>query len=676
MKYSVLSIACILVFNLNNIFAQNVQWASKILKYSSQYSETKSTAEQALGKPNVLPTGGDSRFAWAVGQTDDCYELTEEATLKLGYETPMKIQQVAIAENCAPGAIEKVVLIDTEGDDHEIYNVEPQLASEKSRMLNIFFPMTNYKVAAVTVILQPEKVKGWNEIDAVGISDSKDSVKATIHLASSIKFDAKPENLGVNVNSKYIESVDAISPDGKTLFISRDKHPDNVGGKDAGRDAWYSTLRADGTWSPAVNMGAPVNNEGINFVNTITPDGNTLLLANTYEKDGSRGGGKGVSMTHRNANGWSIPENLSIHNFKNLSNYGEYALSPDGKTLLLTIQTDETLGLKDIYASFLMENGDWTEPKNLGNTVNSVGDETGPFLAADGISLYYSTNGISGFGGNDIFITRRLDDTWTKWSEPENLGSGINTPDFDAYYAIPASGDYAYFSSSANSIGEEDVFRIALPKAVKPKPVVLVSGKVYDSKTKKPIAAAIKYEALSDGSNNGIARSNPSTGEYKIALPSGKDFGFRAEAKNYYAISENVNTSTLTEYKEITKDLYLTPIEVGQTIRINNIFFEFAKADLKPESYGELDRVVKFLTESPSIEIKLSGHTDNIGNDAANLTLSENRAQSVLKYIVAHGIPAPRLTAKGFGKTKPVTGNETDEGRQLNRRVEFTIVKQ
>lgn len=140
--------------------------------------------------------------------------------------------------------------------------------------------------------------------------------------------------------------------------------------------------------------------------------------------------------------------------------------------------------------------------------------------------------------------------------------------------------------------------------------------------------------------------------------------------------AKNVNTSTLTEYKEITKDLYLSPIEVGQTIRLNNIFFEFAKADLKPESYGELDRVVKFLNENPSIEIKLSGHTDNVGNDAANLTLSENRAQSVLKYIVSHGVSASRITAKGFGKTKPVTGNETDEGRQLNRRVEFTIVKQ
>lgn len=674
MKCFIICLTCLFAFFPDDVFSQNVQWASKVLKYSSQYTDTKSSARQALGKPNSLPSGGDTPMAWAVEEVDEG-ESKEEATLMLAYSTPMKIQQVAIAENCAPGAIESVVLIDTEGDEHEIYKADAQSAGENGRMLNIFIPMTSYKVYAVTLTLQPAKVSGWNEIDAVGISDSKDSIKATIRLASSSKFDVKPENLGANVNSKYSDAVDAISPDGKTLFISRDKHPGNVGGLEGGRDVWYSTLRSDGTWTQAVNIGSPINNTGINFVNSITPDGNTLLLANRYDSDGS-GAGKGLSITHRTAGGWSMPENLNIIDYVNKSDHNEYALSPDGKVILLSIQTDDNYGMNDIYVSFLMENGDWTKPKNIGTTVNSVGDETGPFLAADGVTLYYSTNGISGYGNNDIFLTRRLDDSWTKWSEPENLGAGINTPKFDAYYTLAASGEYAYFSSSANSLGEEDVFRIVLPKGVKPQPVVLVSGKVYNSKTKQPIEAAIKYEALAGGSNSGIARSNPSTGEYKIALPAGKDFGFRAEAKNYYAISENVNTSTLTEYKEITKDLYLTPIEVGQTIRLNNIFFEFAKADLKPESHGELDRVVKFLTESPSIEIKLSGHTDNVGNDAANMTLSENRAQSVLKYIVAHGIPASRLTAKGYGKTKPITGNESDEGRQFNRRVEFTIVKQ
>ena len=673
MKSMIVIAACLFVLIANNTFSQNVQWASKILKYSSQYSETKSSAEHALGKPNSLPTGGDTPMAWAVEQEDD-HESRDEATLKLGYTSPMKIQQVAIAENCAPGAVERVVLTDTDGDEHEIYTAEPTSAGEKGRMLNIFFPMTSYKVESVTLTLQPGKVSGWNEIDAVGISDSKDSVKAIIRLASSVKFEAKPVNLGTNVNSKYSDALDAISPDGKTLFISRDKHPDNIGGVDAGRDVWYSAMSPDGTWSTAVNIGRPINNNRNNYVNSITPDGNTLLLGNRYESDGSSAG-SGVSMTHRTANGWSMPENLTIRNFLNKSDHAEYALSPDGKTLLLGIETDKTYGFNDIYASFLTEDGDWTEPKNLGPVVNSVGNEIGPFLAADGVSLYYSTNGISGYGNNDLFVTRRLDDAWTNWSEPENLGEGINTPKFDAYYALAASGDYAYFSSSANSYGEEDIFRIELPKAVKPKPVVLVSGKVYDSKTKQPIEAAIKYEALADGSNSGIARSNPSTGEYKIVLPAGKDFGFRAEAKNYYAISENLNTSKLTEYKEITKDLYLTPIEVGQTFRLNNIFFEFAKADLQPESSVELERVVKFLTESPNIEIQLSGHTDNIGNDVANMTLSDNRAQSVMKYIVSHGISSSRLAAKGFGKTKPIATNDTDEGRQLNRRVEFTIVK-
>ena len=675
MKYVILFAVCCVGSISQNARSQNVQWASKVLEYSSQYSTTKSSAQQALGKPNSLPAGVDSPMAWAVEETDDG-ESGEEAKLKLGYSAPMKIQQIAIGESCAPSAIERVVITDTDGDEHEIYKAEPQSFGGRGRMLNIFFPMTPYKVEAITITLQPGKVSGWNEIDAVGISDSKDSVKATIHLATSLAFDNKPENLGRNVNSIYSDAVDAISPDGKTLFISRTEHPENIGGAKSGRDVWYSTLRPDGTWGLALNIGRPINNKGNNFVNTITPDGNTLLLGNRYDADGNIAG-EGVSMTHRSYNGWSMPENLEIQRFENKGDHTEYGLSPNGKVLLLAIQTDDNYGMNDLYVSFLTEDGDWTEPKNIGPAVNSAGDETGPFIAADGVTLYYSTNGISGFGNNDIFLTRRLDDTWTKWSEPENLGSGINTPKFDAYYSLAAVGDYAYFSSSASgSIGEEDVYRIKLPQAVKPKPVVLVSGKVYDSKTHQPIEAAIKYEALSGSTNTGIARSNPITGEYTIVLPAGNDFGFRAEAKNYYPISENLNTSKLTEYKEITKDLYLAPIEVGQTIRLNNIFFEFAKADLKPESSIELDRVVKFLNEHSNIDIQLTGHTDNVGNDAANLTLSDNRAQSVLRYIVAHGIASSRLSAKGYGRTKPIATNETDEGRQLNRRVEFTILKQ
>ncbi len=674
---------CLLLFFIGFIFnstcgySQNVQWASKVLKCSSQYSKAEYSANQTLGKPNSLPAGGNSPLAWAV-EEDGGLESKDEATLTLGYATPMAIQQVAIAENYCPGAVERVLLIDTEGDEHEVYKGTLQSIGEKGRILNIFFPMTSYLVEAVELTLQPGKVEGWNEIDAVGISDSKDSVKASMQRTSIIKFESKPENLGSQINSEYSEKISAISHDGKTLFICRTGHPGNVGhtvaGQEFEQDAWYSNLLPDGTWAPLVNMGFPINNTGNNFVNSISPDGNTLLLGNWYKSDGSYKSG-GVSMTHRTADGWSIPENQLFERYDNRGRFVNFELSADGKVMILSIQADKTFGMNDLYVSFLKKNGDWSRPQNMGATINSVGNDICPFLASDGVTLYFSTNGKSGYGDNDIFLTRRLDDSWTNWSEPENLGDIINSPGFEGYFKIPASGEYAYFSSRIHSYGSEDIFRIALPKAVKPQPVVLVSGKVYNSKTKQPIEAVIKYEVLSDSTTASIARTNPSTGEYKIVLPHGKDFGFQAEANNFYAISANINTSNLLEYQEITRDLYLTPIEVGQTFRLNNIFFKLREADLMAESYLELNRVVKFLNENPDIEIQLSGHTDNVGNEASNQTLSENRSKSVANYIVSQGIAASRIKSIGFGKTKPVATNETDEGRQLNRRVEFTIIK-
>jgi len=290
--------------------------------------------------------------------------------------------------------------------------------------------------------------------------------------------------------------------------------------------------------------------------------------------------------------------------------------------------------------------------------------------------MYYSSNGLPGYGNQDIFITRRLDSTWLHWSEPENLGPYVNGRDFDAYYTVSARGDYAYLvSSDGTSFGLEDIYTIKLPQAARPKPVVLVSGKVLNAKSKAPIEAEVLYEFLPSGVEAGLARSNPSDGSYKISLPVGSDFGFRAEAEGYYAVSEQLSTKSLKEYSEITKDLFLAPIEAGEAIRLNNIFFDFGKAELRPESFPELLRLVRFLQEHSNVSIELGGHTDNIGNDEANQTLSEERVGAVRNYLIEQKIAPKRMKAVGYGKKHPVASNETEEGRQINRRVEFTILK-
>jgi outer membrane protein OmpA-like peptidoglycan-associated protein len=272
-------------------------------------------------------------------------------------------------------------------------------------------------------------------------------------------------------------------------------------------------------------------------------------------------------------------------------------------------------------------------------------------------------------------MSRRLDDTWKKWSDPKNLGPAINTPAWEAYYSIDAAGQYAYMVSTEKSLGLEDIIRIPLEEEVQPDPVVLISGKVLDSKTGQGIAAEIVYEELGHEEVSGTARTNPVDGSFKIILPYGKRYSFSAKVDGYFPVSENIDLLQVDEYKEILKDLKLVPIEVGHTVRLNNIFFDFGKAGLRPESFPELNKVVKMMDENPEMEIEISGHTDNVGSDPFNLKLSDDRAQEVRKYLVSKNIDQTRITAKGYGKSKPLASNDTEEGQQQNRRVEFTILK-
>ncbi|MBI2968619.1 MAG: OmpA family protein [Bacteroidetes bacterium] len=497
---------------------------------------------------------------------------------------------------------------------------------------------------------------------------------AFIFAQEVINFDAEPENLGTNINSQYSELSPVISPDGKTLFIVR-YPPDNTDKN----NIWFSVLQNDGTWTLTKDIGSPLNVKGYSTaVNSITPDGNSILLSNIYRYfDGTVSGG-GCSMSFRQRGGWSFPKQQNFEKFENLNEYVGYFLANDGKTMLMSIETKWKghMGERDLYVSFKKGDNEWTKPKNMGQTVNTKEDEDSPVLASDGVTLYFSSSGLpGGYGNTDIWMTKKSDDTWLNWSKPVNLGPKINSDGFDSDFVIPASGEYAYFASAKSGQGKSDIFRIKLPVAAKPNPVVLISGKVLNSKTKEPIMTEIKYEVLSDGSEAGLARSEPVNGEYKIVLPYGKNYGYRAIAQGYYAVSENLDVTELKEYTEIERNLYLVPIEVNEVVRLNNIFFEFGKAVLKPESYPELDRVVKFLNDNPTLTLELSGHTDNVGSDADNLKLSQDRAQSVVNYLVEKSIKQSRLTAKGYGETAPLATNDTDESMALNRRVEFKILK-
>ncbi|HEY8402825.1 MAG TPA: OmpA family protein [Cytophagaceae bacterium] len=497
--------------------------------------------------------------------------------------------------------------------------------------------------------------------------------KLPINLAPNMHYNSPPENLGKGVNSVYGELTPVITPDGKGLYFTRTYSPENTGGATDYQDIYFSSF-VNGQWSKAVNIGKPVNNQAPNAVCAVSPDGNSLLLMNTYDSKGGASG-MGLSISYRTKEGWSVPDKVNVRNYYNKSSFNEYFLSSDNKVLLLALERDDTYGTRDIYVSFLEDNNIWSTPKNIGPVVNTPGTELSPYLAADGVTLYFSSTGHPGYGKNDIFVTRRLDDTWTNWSEPVNVGMPVNSKGMDAYYSVPASGDYAYFISEENAIGKADIFRIKLPTPVKPKPVILIYGKVLNSKTKEPIATGITYRDLDTDKESGIARSNPSDGSYKIALPYDKVYSFFAEKEGFYSVRDTITVPPNTVYREIERNIYLTPFQVGEDILLNNVFFVRSKPDLLPSSYPELNKLAKILKENPTLEIELAGHTDNVGNPDLNIELSQQRVETVKNYLVSKGVSAERITGKGYGGARPIADNSKEETRRLNRRVEFKIVK-
>jgi OmpA-OmpF porin, OOP family len=655
-----------------------VQWASRVIRQTSQLRATGPySAQQLLGKPNILARAGETNpCSWQSAKDNNKIPVSITDNLRVGFAVPVPARQVAVAENLNPGAISAIIIRGgTINEFDTVYHAAPVAFEEKWRMLNVFFDAPEYDVHEVELVLNVGLVAGANEIDAVALGTTLDTIRPEINLVRGITNIAQPQNLGNGINSAFEEVFPIISPDGKTLYFCRKQHPQNMGTR-KDEDIWYSELGEDSTthqlvWGEAKNIGMPLNNEYPNFVCGILPDGNTMLVGNVYLPNGSLTAG--VSMSYRTTEGWAMPTKQVIQEYQVNKPLVNYSLAADGKTLLLALDRTGTLGNMDVFVSFMQSNGRWSPPLNLGRDVNTASDESTVFLASDGTTLYFSSDGHNGFGSNDIFITRRLDSTWTRWSEPQNLGPAFNTSDWDAYFSLPASGDFAYFVSEKNSLGGSDIFRIVVPDALRPRPVALISGKVLDAKTKKPLGAIIRYESLTTGREIGIARSDSATGNYRISLPVGELYGFRAEAEKYASVNENVDLRPVTKYQEIRRDLRLLPLEKGQSVLVNNIFFETGKWELRSESNPELQRLVEMLEKNPGMRITIAGFTDNVGNKKNNLNLSERRARAVFTHLTGLGIDPKRISAKGFGAKSFVTNNTSEETRKQNRRVEFII---
>ena len=474
----------------------------------------------------------------------------------------------------------------------------------------------------------------------------------------------EPENLGENINSEYGDYAPKISPDGETLYFIRRDHPDGYGDE----DIYVSNLDEYGEWSEAQNIGIPLNNNHPNGVYSVSQDGLELFLHNSYTDRGNN-----PSITRLEDQSWSEPITQYIPELNSQGVYHNGCLSVDGRYLMMSIQRYDSYGGNDIYVMKKDDFGNWESPINLGPTINTNAEEGSIFLAADGQTIYFSSAGHSGYGNLDMYMSRRLDDSWNNWSLPVNLGPNINSDKKDNFYVIPAKGDFIYFSSTRGGYGKEDIYRMGLPIELRPKPVSLVSGRVYNRKDNKAVPATVYYEDLETGKVLGSVRTNSQTGEYKIILVVGKKYGYYAIADKFLPQSENLDLMNLIEYKKESQNLTMVPIESGQSITMNNLFFESKQFALKLESFPELDRIVKTLEQNPTVKIEIGGHTDDVGSDETNLSLSEKRAFEVYMYFISKNISKERLTYVGFGETKPKVPNTNDQNRAMNRRVELMI---
>jgi outer membrane protein OmpA-like peptidoglycan-associated protein len=520
------------------------------------------------------------------------------------------------------------------------------------------------------------------------------------------------QNLGSGINSRYDELDPVISPDGKKMYFTRTRHPENVGGKKDPGDIWVADLDI-GQDNQASNLGAPVNTDDLNAVIGFSNDGDIMYLQshNNRRKQG------GVSFSRRTASGWSKPQPMPVEFFHNKSDLQSMCISDDGRIIIMSIESYSTYGAEDLYVSFLQDNGTWSEPKNLGSAVNTRFQETTPRLAADNITLFFSSNGHEGYGGRDIFVAERLDDTWRNWSQPKNLGRKVNTKGVELSYFIPPNGDYAYLVSTQNSDGYGDLKRIPIRPSERPSaslesliadptsfpepdtvliitqepvtevenetiatfkeivknPAVTIEGTVKNASTKNPVFAKINIVSPDEQVVNSVA-TNVSTGAFRLNIPSDSLLNIVVKADGYMSYESSISVSSDQANVPATA-VELIPLEVGMTVQLPNVLFERSTTTLMPASYEELNQVVDLLNEYPEMEIELSGHTDNQGSAKLNLELSEDRVDTVILYLVGKGVSRNRLSGKGYGGTKPIASNRGEETRKLNRRVEFTIIK-
>lgn len=534
-----------------------------------------------------------------------------------------------------------------------------------------------------------DKAKGYLQTFLkydVKITGMKEDAELKIRSCDFAKYaikhpvDFNPINLGKGVNTKYPEYYPAMTADGQTLLFTR-RLESNKTPTGLNEDFFVSYKLPDSTWGKARHLGSPINSLANEGAPTLSADGQVLIftacdLMGSYGPGRSGIGSCDLFLSQLVGNKWSKPFNLGPGvNTRNWES--QPSLASDGRTLYFVRGIRNRKGGKnyDIWVATLQDNGTFGDAHPLSNVINTSGREESVFIAADGMTLYFASDGHPGMGGTDLFMSKK--DSDGNWTEPINLGYPINTSADESSILVEPNGEIAIFASDIKGgYGDLDFYSFKLPKDVQATPVTYFKGHVFDAESKQPLQAYFELKDLKTGKSVVQSVSNEKNGYFLVTLPKGREYALNVSKDGYLFYSENFTLDKPhTVLKPFKKDIPLQPIEVGHIITLKNVFFETAKYELKPKSKVELDQLVTFMNNNPSIHIELSGHTDAVGSAEDNLKLSQNRAKAVNDYLIKNGIDKERLTYKGYGKTRPIASNDTEEGRAENRRTEFKIIK-
>lgn len=521
------------------------------------------------------------------------------------------------------------------------------------------------------------------------------------------EFVSRPGNysivsIGREINSEYEDYAPVFNEnEDEVVFTSRrreDNLNENVFEDNKPFEDIFTSRKSGGVWSRAKNIGAPVNTPYHDSNLALSADGGTLFIY----KDNNGGD---IYSTERNADGtWAEP--IPLPGIIN-SSFEEKSItiSSDERTLYFASNRPGGFGGLDIYRATKDSKGEWSNVRNLGPTINTEFDDDGPYIDYDNVTLYFSSQGRKGMGGYDIFKTT-LDPATNEWSEPENLGYPINTPDDDIYFVASKDGKRAYYSSvREDGMGYTDIYLITIPEglkktepiaAVEPDPTpdpdtskvtpVVVPKKeivpikytvtVVDAQSKNPLDAKIGLQGMRD--NVVVGSSNKGTGvkEFTIVSPEAKEYRLSVEIEGYIFVNQSLKIEgATTEAKSLSKTIEMQKLVVGVSSILRNIYFDFDKATFQEESYNELNKLERMLKQNEALSVEISGHTDNIGGKAYNLQLSTRRAEAVKDFLTSKGIDSRRITAVGHGETKPLASNDDEEdGREINRRVEMKVL--